>query len=175
MVKTPTKFKIKDKVFYPAHGAGVVKSIKNIDFAGETKRYYEFDFINTELTISTPVENVDRLGVRDINKAKNIEEALKVLKKKPIANQPTVTYNELMSIMKTKDLSGDINSFIEIIQFCNQEKNIRSQEGRLIPSSIVKHFKNAVAYLVGELSLSKNISYEKGLEEFEKLTGLSVD
>lgn len=175
MAKNATKFKVNTKVFYPAHGAGVVKAIRDIDFAGEVKSYYDFEFINSELIISTPVDNVERLGVRPLNKAEDIKKAVGILKKKPYIKPPTENYNELMNIIKNKDLSGDINAFVEIIQFCNHVKRIREKDGRLLPSSIVKHTKNAMSYLIGELSLAKGIPYEKGAKEFMKATGLSMD
>ncbi len=174
MVKTNKKFKVNTKVFYPAHGAGTIKAIKDIDFAGEVKSYYEFKFINNELTISTPVENIERLGVRLLNDPKEIRKALKMLKEKPVLKPKTENYNELMNIIKSKDLSGNINEFIEIIQLCNHVKKTRQEDGRLIPSSITKHTKNAISYLIGELSLSQGKTYEEGAKEFTKLTGLTA-
>jgi CarD family transcriptional regulator len=167
--------KIKSKVFYPAHGAGVIKGTQKIDFAGEVKSYYEFEFINNQLTISTPVENVKKLGVRPIHKKEDIKKAVKILKRIPHLKPPTSNYNELMNIMKKKDLSGDINEFVQIIQFCNYVTSEREEDGRLIPTSIVKHVKNAVYYLIGELALAQNISYENAAKEFFKITGLKVE
>ncbi len=167
--------KIKSKVFYPAHGAGVIKCAKKIDFAGEVKSYYEFEFINNQLTISTPVENIKKLGVRPINKKDEIKKAIKILKKIPQIKPPTSNYNELMNVIKKKDLSGDINEFVQIIQFCNYVTSEREDDGRLIPTSIVKHVKNAIYYLVGELALAQNITYENAAKEFSKITGLKVE
>ena len=169
------KLKVNSKIFYPGHGAGVIKRTQKIDFAGEVKLYYEFEFINNELTISTPVENVEKLGVRKINKVEDIKKALKELKKTPVKTAPSENYNELMNVIRKKDLSGNINDFVEIIQFCNHVKKERDIDKRLIPTSIIKHVKNCSYYLIGELALAKSLSYEKAAEEFFKLTGLDVD
>lgn len=169
------KLKVNSKIFYPGHGPGVIKGTQKIDFAGEVKLYYEFEFINNELTISTPVENVEKLGVRKINKAEDIKKSLKVLKKTPSKKTPTENYNELMNVIKKKELSGEVDAFIEIIQFCNYVKEQRDIDKRLIPTSIVKHIKNCSYYLIGELALAQNISYEKASEEFFKITNIDYD
>ncbi len=167
--------KVKSKIFYPGHGPGVIKGTQRIDFAGEIKNYYEFEFINNELTISTPIENIEKLGVRGINKAQNIKNAIKELKKTPSKKPSTTNYNELMNIIKKKELSGEIESFIEIIQFCNYVREERGIDNRLIPISITKHIKNASYYIIGELALAENVSYEKASEEFFKITKISTD
>ena len=169
------KLRVNSKIFYPGHGPGVIKRTQKIDFAGEIKNYYEFEFINNELTISTPIENVERLGVRAIKKPQEIKDTIKLLRKEPSKKPPTLNYNELMNIIKKKDLSGEIESFIEIIQYCNFVKEERDIDNRLIPTSIVKHIKNASYYIIGELALAQNISYEKASEEFFKITKISTD
>ena len=45
------------KVFYPSHGAGWVKKLKSITFSGKEKDYFEFELINNDIGISTPVDN----------------------------------------------------------------------------------------------------------------------
>ena len=167
--------KVNSKIFYPGHGPGTIKRTQKIDFAGEIKLYYEFEFINNELTISTPVENVEKLGVRKINKAEDIKKAIKILKKTPALKAPTENYNELMNIIRKKELSGEISAFVEIIQFCNHVKEERDIDKRLIPTSIVKHIKNCSYYLIGELALAQRISYEKASDEFFKISGMQVD
>ena len=169
------KLKVNSKIFYPGHGPGVIKRTQKIDFAGEIKSYYEFEFINNELTISTPIENVEKLGVRPVKSPQEIKNSIKALKKTGAKKPPTTNYNELMNLIKQRDLSGEIDDFVEIIQFCNYVKEERDLDNRLIPTSIVKHIKNTAYYIIGELALAQDIPYEKASEEFFKITGISVD
>ncbi len=169
------KLKVNSKIFYPGHGPGKINGTQEIDFAGEIKKYYEFEFLNNELTISTPIENVEKLGVRDINSPKKIKEAIKELNKKPSKKPPSSNYNEQMNTIRKKELSGEIEAFVEIIQFCNHIKKERDEDSRLIPTSITKHIKNASYYLIGELALAQDISYEKASEQFFELTNISAD
>jgi CarD family transcriptional regulator len=168
------KLKVNSKIFYPGHGPGFIKGTQRIDFAGETKSYYEFEFVNNELTISTPIENVEKLGVRSIYNAQKIKEAIKTLKKKPSKKPPTTNYNELMNIIKKNELSGEIEAFIEIIQYCNHVREERDEDKRLIPTSITKHMKNITYYIIGELALAQNVPYEKASDEFFKITNIST-
>lgn len=168
-------FKINSKVFYPAHGAGWIKGKNDIDFAGEIKSYYEFEFINNPLSISTPVDNVVKLKVREVHEPELIRKKLKALKKEPIIKPPTESYNEFINLIRGKDLTGEIDEFVTIIQYCNYIKSKREEDGRLIPTSIIKYTKNSIAYLIGELAVSADLSFEDSQKEFEKLTGINAD
>lgn len=165
---------VSSKVFYPSHGAGTVISEKTIEFAGEKKLYYEFSFLNKQLTISTPVQNVDKLGIRPVYKADAIKDKIKQLKQKPEAEPDTHDYNSLMNKIRELDLQGEVDAFVSIIQYCNHEKKQRLAEGRLIPVSINKFIKNSVNHIVSELALSSGKDYDDALVDFEKITGLKV-
>ncbi len=169
------KLKVNSKIFYPGHGPGRIKRTQEIEFAGETKKYYEFEFLNNELTISTPIENVEKLGVRDIYDPKKIKAAIKELKKTPSKKPPSSNYNEQMNVIRKKELSGEIEAFVEILQFCNHIKEERDEDKRLIPTSITKHIKNASYYIIGELSLSQDIPYEEASKQFFELTDISAE
>jgi RNA polymerase-interacting CarD/CdnL/TRCF family regulator len=89
------QLKVGSKVFYPSHGAGKVKGQKDIEFNGEIKKYFEFELITNPLSISTPVDNIDALGIREVLPTKQIMEEIKVLKKSPAKNPKAVSYTHL--------------------------------------------------------------------------------
>ncbi len=169
------QLKVKSKVFYPSHGAGWAKAKKEIEFNGEKKQYLEFEFINNPLSISTPIENLEKLGIREVHSATEIRKKLSVLKKTKTKNPRTKDFNTLANMLKELEEKGEIESFIEIIQLCNSVRNSRHKEGRLIPVSIDKHLKNAVESIVGELAVSSDSTYEKALESFSRATGIKFD
>ena len=47
-------FEVGSKVFYPTHGAGWIKDKKEIEFNGEKKTYFEFDFITFPASFIIP-------------------------------------------------------------------------------------------------------------------------
>lgn len=166
--------KVNSRVFYPSHGPGKVVRKKKIEFGGEEKDYYEFEFLNKKLTISTPIENVTKLGVRHVNTPKIIREKIRTLKVKPSLKPKVKDYTELINMIQELDALGQIDSFVQIIQYCNNEKKVREKEGRLIPVSINKHVNTSIEHLVGELALSEDVDFDKAAKTFERITGMEV-
>ncbi len=167
-------FKIGSKVFYPSHGAGWVKQEKEIEFNGEKKQYFEFEFINSAITISTPIENIDNLSVRAVNSAKDIKEKIAVLKKKPVKDPKTTDFNKLMDLFKNLEKGADIESAIETIQYCNHVKRGREKDGRLIPVTIENELNRAIDDIVGELAVSSGVKLFTAAKSFEKITGIET-
>lgn len=168
------ELKLRSKVFYPSHGAGWVKAQKVIEFSGQQKEYYEFEFINSPLTISAPVDNIEKLGIRAVHSEKEIIKKISLLKKTKTVKPKTKDFNELMNLLNTLEANGDIESYIQIIQYCNSIKKQRDSEGRLIPISIDKHIKNSIENIVAEIAVSSDIETGKATVKFEKATGIKV-
>ncbi len=166
------EFAIESKIFYPSHGAGWIKSQKVITFGGEEKQYYEFQFINNSLNISTPVDHIYDIGVRKVASPAAIKKNALILKSKPSVKPAVKDFNELALVLDELERSTDTNDFIKIIQYCNYEKKLRQKEGRLIPLSIQKHIKNAFLNIAGELAVSTGKTIEEGQKAVEKVTGL---
>ncbi|KKR05994.1 MAG: CarD-like protein transcriptional regulator [candidate division WS6 bacterium GW2011_GWF2_39_15] len=168
------ELKLQSKVFYPSHGAGWVKSQKVIEFGGEQKEYYEFQFINSPLTISAPIMNIDKLGIREVHKEREIIKRISILKKKKSLKPKAKDFNELMEILGELESKGDIDAYVQIIQYCNNIKKQRDAEGRLIPVSIDKHIKNSIDNIVAELAVSSDSDMPHAMVRFEKATGLKT-
>jgi CarD family transcriptional regulator len=169
------EFKVGSKVFYPSHGAGVIKREKEIEFDGDKKKYFEFQLITNPLSISTPVDNVNNLGIREVLPIKEIEEALKTLKKTPTVDPEAADFNKLIKIFKELEESSDIEASIQIIQYCNFVKEKRKKEGRLIPVTIEKQLEGAIRNIVGEIAVSEGITLKTASEKFTKFTGLKIE
>lgn len=169
------ELKVRSKVFYPSHGAGWVKAKKKIEFNGEKKDYFEFEFINNPLTISTPIENIDKLGIREVYSPTVIRKKTAVLKKTKTKNPKTDDFNALANMLRELEEKGDIEDFVQIIQYCNSIRNKRIKDGRLIPVSIDKQLSNAVENIVGELAVSADMDYAKAYASFQRATGLKLD
>ena len=167
-------FKVGSKVFYPSHGAGWIRDQKEIEFNGEKKEYFEFEFINNALTVSTPIENLEKLGVRSVLSTKDIKEKVEVLKKKPTKNPKITDFNKLTEMFKNLEENADIDSSLEIIQLCNYVKKQREKDGRLIPVTIENQLTRCMADIIGELAVSSGVKIESAAKTFEKITGLET-
>lgn len=168
------ELKVGSKVFYPSHGAGRVKAQKEIEFNGEIKKYFEFELITNPLSISTPVDNVSMLGIREVLPTKKIVDEIKVLKKSPTKNPKVTDFNIMLNMFKDLEAKSDIKSTIEIIQYCNFIRGKREKEGRLIPTSIEKQLEESVKNIVGELAIASDKTLDEANKQFEKVTGLKV-
>lgn len=164
--------KVGSKVFYPTHGAGFIKDKKYIEFNGEEKEYFVFDLINSPLAISTPVENLEMLGIRPVLKSTEIKAKVKILKKTPTINPKNKDFNELISIFEDLNKNADIDSAIRVIQHCNFVKAERIADGRLIPVTIEKELDKAILDIVGELAISAGIKLTTAAEQLMKVTGI---
>lgn len=169
------KLKIGSKVFYPSHGAGYIKREKEIEFNGEKKKYFEFELVTNPISISTPVDNVDNLGIRDILPIEEIKKAIKVLKKTPAVNPKVKDFNTMLNMFKDLERSSDIESSIQIIQYCNHVKKTRIKEGRLIPISIEKQLEGAIRNIVGELAVSTGVTLKTASKKFTTITGIEAE
>lgn len=163
------------KVFYPTHGAGTIKGKKKIEFQGEKKEYFEFKFIDAQLTVSTPVENIGMLGVRPIMTLKAIRKFIEILKKKPAKKPKQSEYNDLIKHIQELDTHGDVTSYVEIVQLCNAVQKKREKEGRLIPVSIKKHRKTAMDLIIGEIAVAEDKTMQEAAIMFNKYTELDID
>jgi RNA polymerase-interacting CarD/CdnL/TRCF family regulator len=164
--------KVGSKVFYPTHGAGWIRERKEIEFDGEKKEYYQFELINSPLEISTPVGNLENLGIRPVLKSTEIKDKIKVLKKTPRKDPENKDFNDLVSIFDELHEQADIESKITIIQHCNFVKKKREEDGRLIPVTIEKELDKAIMDIVGELAVSANIKLSTAANQFIEITGV---
>lgn len=172
--KKKISLKVGSKVFYPSHGAGTVKELKEIEFAGEKREYAEFEFVNKKLVISTPISELENLGIREITSKTTLKKLIKDLKKDPTLKPKSKDYSQLIEKVEEMIETGEVEQFIDAIKFCNYEKDTREKEGRLIPVSVSKSIYIVVSNLVAEYSLASDQSYEDAAAEFEKLSGISV-
>jgi RNA polymerase-interacting CarD/CdnL/TRCF family regulator len=164
--------KVGSKVFYPTHGAGWIREKKEIEFDGEKKEYYQFELINSPLEISTPVGNLEELGIRPVLKSTEIKDEIKVLKKKSKKDPKNKDFNDLVSTFDELHEQANIQAKIEIIQYCNFVKDKREKDGRLIPVTIEKELDKAVMDIVGELAVSANVKLSTAAKQFMEITGV---
>lgn len=167
-------FKVGSKVFYPSHGAGWIRDEKEIEFNGSKKQYFEFEFINNTLTISTPIDNIDNLNIRPVLSAKDIKSKIEILKKNPTKNPKTTDFNKMLEIFKKLADSPDMDMAIETVQYCNYVKKQREKDGRLIPVTIENELNRAIGDIVGELAVSSGVKLFTAAKTFEKITGIET-
>ena len=169
-----TELTVGSKVFYPSHGAGWISDSRTIEFDGQKKKYFEFKLINDSISISTPVDKMEELKVREVLPTDKIEKSIKVLKKNPGVDPEVSDFNVLLNIFKKIEESSDIEDSVKAIQYCNFVREKREKEGRLIPISIETTTNDSIRNIVSELAVSSDKTLEEASKRFTKLTGIEV-
>ena len=59
-------FAVGDKVVYPMHGAGVVKTIEKRERDGQSVDYLILAMLLGEMKVMVPVDSVERVGLRHV-------------------------------------------------------------------------------------------------------------
>ena len=72
-------YKIGDKVVYPMHGAGTIEEIEEKKILGELREYYVLNIPSVDMKIMIPVDNCDKIGVRDVISKAEVETVMGVL------------------------------------------------------------------------------------------------
>ena len=138
------------------------------------KEYIDFEFINNPLSVSTPVQSIDNLGIREVYDPKTIKKKISIVKKEKCKELPSNDFNQITNLLKDLEEKGEIDAFVEIIQYCNTIKDQREKDGRLVPSSIDKMRKNAIENIACELAVSEDIEFGKAHIDVSSLIGSKI-
>ncbi len=105
-------FALNEKVVYPGHGVARVRRVIERVVDGCVTHFYELRFINKDMTILVPVDNLSSIGIRALSSANNIENIFHVLEEplisNPAADISTSNWNKRNKKYQLALRSGDI-------------------------------------------------------------------
>ncbi len=73
------EFTIGQNIVHPAHGAGEIVDIEDMELVSGFKKYYVIEFIGKRLTMRVPMQRVEELGMREVMSQKRFQRVLQVL------------------------------------------------------------------------------------------------
>ncbi|SKC87937.1 CarD family transcriptional regulator [Maledivibacter halophilus] len=150
-------FNIGDKVVYPMHGAGIIKSIEEKEILGEKRKYYILLLPLRNMKVMIPLDNVDTMGLRDIISEQEVEQVLAVLNDDE--SKMPKNWNRRYRANMDKIKSGDIYEVAGVVRnlmLRDKEKGLSTGERKML--------NNAKQILISELVLV-NDSDELSIEE----------
>ncbi len=156
-------FRVGDKAVYPAHGVGQVLGIEEKKISGQDMNFYILKIIENGMTIMVPTTNVEKVGMRQLVGAKEIEKVYGILRKRDIAidNQTwNRRYREYMEKIKT----GSIYEIAEVMRdlhLLKDDKELSFGERKMLDM--------AKGLLVKEISIAKKTTEDKISEEIENV------
>lgn len=145
-------FALNEKVVYPGHGVARVSGIIEKLVAGHTAHFYELRFINKEMTILVPVENLAAVGVRALSTPEMIQQIFTILSApftyNPIEYAALSSWNKRSKKYHALLRSGNVIEVAKIyreLTFIAQHKDLSFGERA--------HLQQAESLLVEEIAL----------------------
>jgi len=146
-------YKIGDKVVYPMHGAGTIEDIEKKKILGESREYYVLNIPSVDMKIMIPVDNCEKIGVRDVISKEEVDVVIRVLggETTPMESNWNRRYRENMEKLKT----GDILQVAEVVR-----NLMRNDRRKRLSTGEKKMLTNARQILVSEIILAGDMDAE---------------
>ena len=147
-------FHIGDKVFYPMHGSGVIKTIEEKEIEGKKQFYYVVNIIHRNMQVMVPVVMTERLRMRHIVEPEKLDHLLTTFYEGETESVLNESQRHRKNMEKIK--SGDIYEGAQVIRDLvriNQKKKLGMLEKNML--------ENARQILISEVELVKGISQEQ--------------
>ncbi len=146
-----------DRVVYPLHGGAVVKEIEVQEQDGRRVEYYILQMLFESMTVSVPVSNAERLGLRYVGDDVTMTEIEHSLHETPdVQSVKSISWNKRFQVYMDRIKSGDVTEVakvFKILMILEKTKKISVGERRLLHST--------KQILQSEIMLIKNIDAEK--------------
>lgn len=157
-------FSIGDKVVYPMHGAGIIEEIETEKILEKARDYYIMRIPFGDMKVMIPVDNSDKIGVRNIVSEEVVSEVMEELSG-PSSEMPD-NWNKRYRDNMEKLKSGDIHKVAEVVR-----NLMRSEKKKgLLSTGERKMLQNARQILTSEIILVKEMT----MEEAEEMVAAAV-
>ncbi len=105
-----------EKVVYPGHGVAVIRRMLERRVGGKATRFYELKFINKDMTILVPLDNLDSIGIRKLSSQKDIGKLFRMFSDPiiPHKNEVALNWNKRNKEYQGKIRSGKLSEICEI-------------------------------------------------------------
>ncbi len=153
-------FNIGDKVVYPMHGAGVIESIEEKEILGDKKKYYVMKMPIGEMKVMIPMDNVEKIGLREVIAERDVGEVFQVLNSPDEATN--TNWNRRYRANMDKIKSGNIFKVAEVIRSLiirEKEKGLSTGERKMLET--------AKQILVSELIMVQGVDHSEVVNYLE--------
>lgn len=161
-------YKLGDNVVYPMHGAGKIESVEEKEILGEIKKYYILKMPIGEMKLMIPVDNVSKIGLRNIIDKEKIDEVFDILKQE--VEQSSSNWNKRYRENMEKMRTGDIYKIAHIVRdlyYREKERGLSTGEKKMLF--------NAKQMLVSEIALSTNQDVDLISEKIDNFLDKSIE
>lgn len=162
-------FVLGEKVVYAGHGVAKISRIVEKNVAGSITCFFELKFLNKDMTILVPTNNLSAVGVRRLSSRESINDIFKLLSEpcEPVLYDLTTTnWNKRNKEYQCKLRTGNLS---EICKIYRDLKHIAAQKELSFGEKNLLH--QTEALLVEEISIVENVGEEKAIEQLRSLVG----
>lgn len=132
-------FAIGDRVVYPLHGGAVVQDVEERSQNGEEVKYYVLRMLFESMTVSIPVSNAEKLGLRNIGDENTLNDIENALRETPdVQAVKSISWNRRFQMYMDKIKSGsviEVAKIFKILTVLERTKKISVGERRLLHST----------------------------------------
>lgn len=147
------KYSVGDRVVHPMHGAGFVEDIIDIEIGGKKQKYYALKFAVGNMVTNIPVENADKIGIRNVigkDEAKKVMESFCAYQ---ICDDTNWNKRQRENLVKIK--SGDIYVVLGVLKELMYRDKIKG-----LSTSERKTLASARQIVISELVMSEYADFE---------------
>ena len=80
-------FSLNEKVVYPGHGVAKINRIIERRVGGQQTTFFELKFLDNDMTVLVPIDNLSSIGVRKVSSDEKIKELFDKLSKPATSDQ----------------------------------------------------------------------------------------
>lgn len=156
-------FVLGEKVVYAGHGVAKISRVIEKQVGGSVTHFFELRFLNKDMTILIPTDNVAAVGVRRLSSPENIDDIFKLLSQpaEPLHHELTTSNwnkrnKEYQCRLRTGKLT-EIGKIYRDLRHISAQKELSFGEKGLLNQT--------EALLIEEIAVVGNIGTEKAAEK----------
>ncbi len=156
-------FKVGEMAVYPAQGVAEIQGIETLEIAGIVTEFYMLRCLDSEKKIRVPVNNVEQVGLRELVKEAEIQEALELLRIENVAiEEPNWNRRHRRYIEKIQ--TGEFKEMAQVLRdlhLTRREKQLSYGERRV--------YETTMQLLIQELAVAKSLPEDEVATELEQI------
>jgi CarD family transcriptional regulator len=155
-------FNVGDKVVYPMHGAGVIESIEEKEILGDRKKYYVMKMPIGDMKVMVPMDNILRVGLREVIDKEMLEQVFVVLKdhSEEMSTNWNRRYRDNLDKIKSGNIL-DVAGVVRNLTLRDRGKGLSTGERKMLDS--------AKQILISELILVQGVEQSEILKTLESI------
>jgi CarD family transcriptional regulator len=161
-------YEVNENVVYPGHGVARISRILNKSIGGNQTEFFELKFLNKDMTILVPTDNIESVGIRKLSSNKRIKDIFEILmrpaKRLDHHEFSPSSWNKRYKLYQNKIRTGnleDISKIYRDLQHMTHNKELSFGEKNLLTYT--------ETLLAQEISIVKKLPEEEAIKELRSV------